>query len=39
MINIDVNYSAVCTKFIETKSGLKDIKNYTPLSTMVLIKK
>ena len=39
MINIDVNYSAVCTKFIETKSGLKDIKNYTPLATMVLIKK
>ena len=39
MINIDVNYSAVCTKFIETKSGFKDIKNYKSFSTMVIIKK
>jgi hypothetical protein len=39
MINIDINYSSVCTKFIEGSSGFKDLKNYTPLSTMVLIKK
>lgn len=39
MLNIDINYSAVSTKFIESKSGFKDVENYTPFSTMVLIKK
>jgi hypothetical protein len=39
MINIDVNYSAVCTRLIESNSGVRNIKNYKPFSTMVLIKK
>jgi hypothetical protein len=39
MLNIDINYSAVSTKFIESNSGFKGIKNYTPFSTMVLVKK
>jgi uncharacterized protein YkwD len=39
MINIDVNYSAVCTKFIESSSGFKDKYYIIPFSTMVLIKK
>lgn len=39
MINIDVNYSAVSTKFIESSSVFKDKYYIIPFSTMVLIKK
>jgi len=39
MINIDVNSTAVCVKFIQSKSGLVNVINYKSISTMMFIKK
>lgn len=39
MINVDINSTAVSVQFITLKSGLVGITNFTPMSTMLFIKK